>query len=126
MEKITTFKEYEENAYGMRFSLNRFLVKHPGLPKEVIELLAVAYDGLGLGEAGEIQDKIKKIIRDDGGVITDEHREALKLEIGDCLYYLASMCQNLGFTLEDAANGNIKKINGRRARKTLHGSGDNR
>ena len=126
MEKITTFKEYQDNSIGMRLSLKRFLEKHPNLPNDVIELLGVAYDGLGLGEAGEVQGKIKKIIRDDGGIITDEHREAIKSEIGDTLWYLTSMCQNLGFTLEDAANSNIKKINDRRARKTLHGSGDNR
>lgn len=126
MEKITTFNEYTEYAYGMRFSLNRFLEKHPDLPKDVIELLAVAYDGLGLGEAGEVQGKIKKIIRDDGGIITDEHREAIKSEIGDTLWYLTSMCQNLGFTLEDAANYNIEKLRDRHARKAVHGSGDNR
>lgn len=125
--KITTFKEYQENSIGMRLSLKRFLEKHPNLPDDVIELLAVAYDGLGVGgEAGEVQDKIKKIIRDDGGVITEEHKEAIKGEIGDTLWYLTSMCQNLGFTLEDVANHNIEKLKDRHARKVVHGSGDNR
>jgi NTP pyrophosphatase (non-canonical NTP hydrolase) len=124
--KITTFKEYQENSIGMKLSLKRFLEKHPNLPNDVIELLAVTYDGLGLGEAGEVQGKIKKIIRDDGGVITEEHKEAIKSEIGDTLWYLTSMCDNLGFTLEDAANYNLEKLRDRHARKMVHGSGDNR
>src|ERR1035437_8117380 len=122
--KITTFKEYQENSIGMKLSLKRFLEKHPNLPNDVIEVLAVTYDGLGLGEAGEVQGKIKKIIRDDGGVITEEHKEAIKSEIGDTLWYLTSMCDNLGFTLEDAANYNLEKLRDRHARKMVHGSGD--
>ena len=126
MDKIITFSEYQDAALGMRVSLNNFLNQHPNIPEDVINLLSVAYDGLGLGEAGEIQGNIKKIIRDDGGTITEEAKEAIIFEIGDTLWYLASLCQNLGATLENAANLNIKKLQSRHIRGTVSGSGDNR
>jgi NTP pyrophosphatase (non-canonical NTP hydrolase) len=79
-----------------------------------------------MGEAGEIQGKIKKIIRDDGGRITHEHVEEIKKELGDLLWYISSMCDGLGITLESVATANIEKLKSRRERNTLHGSGDNR
>jgi hypothetical protein len=69
---MPTFNEYQQEAVKYKISLDKFLEEHPDTPKDVIELLAVAYDGLGLGEAGEVQGKIKKIIRDNGGLITKE------------------------------------------------------
>ena len=124
--KIQSFNEYQSKAVSMRVSLQRFLVKHPDLPEDVIELIGVTYDGLGLGEAGEVQGKIKKIIRDSGGVITDKDRTEIAKELGDCLWYIASMCQNLGITMESVATGNIEKLESRHLRGTVHGSGDNR
>jgi NTP pyrophosphatase (non-canonical NTP hydrolase) len=123
---ITTFNEYQKEANFLKISLNKFLELHPDCPDDIKLLLSVAYDGLGLGEAGEVQGKIKKIIRDAGGIITEEHIEEIKKEMGDCLWYLASMCDNLGIKLEDVADGNITKLKSRRDRGTLHGSGDNR
>jgi len=123
---IKTFNEYQKEANFLKISLNRFLENHPDTPDDVKLLLAVAYDGLGLGEAGEVQGKIKKIIRDDGGNITPEHIEAIAFEIGDIMWYMASLCDNLGISLEDVANKNINKLKSRRDRNTLHGSGDNR
>ena len=123
---ITTFNEYQSKAIGMRISLQRLLAKHPDLPEDIIELLAVSYDGLGLGEAGEVQGKIKKIIRDNGGTIDAEGREAIKAELGDTLWYIASMCQNLGITLEEVATYNIEKLVDRTNRGVRHGSGDYR
>ena len=123
---ITTFKEYQKEANFLKISLNKFLETHPDTPIDVKLLLAVAYDGLGLGEAGEVQGKIKKIIRDNGGIITEEHVNAIIFEIGDLLWYISSMCDNLGIELEDVATTNIEKLKSRRDRNTLHGSGDNR
>ena len=124
--KIKTFNEYQSKACSMRVSLQRFLVEHPDLPEDVIELMGLTYDGLGLGEAGEVQGKIKKIIRDDGGIITEKTKDEIAKELGDLLWYIASMCQNLGITMESVATGNIEKLQSRHARGTVHGSGDNR
>jgi len=123
---MTTFNEYQKEAVGLKISLTKFLEEHPNTPNDVIELLAVTYDGLGLGEAGEVQGKIKKIIRDNGGLITKEAKYEIAKELGDVLWYIASMSDNLGIPLEDIATMNIQKLHDRHARGTLHGSGDNR
>lgn len=87
----------------------------------------VMYPALGLcGEAGEVANKVKKIFRDDGGVVSDEKRQQIKGEIGDCLWYLAGLSRDLGVSLDEAAEENIAKLHARAARGTLQGSGDNR
>ena len=124
--KITTFSEYQKEANFLKISLDKFLEKHPNLPEDVILLMRVAYDGLGMGEAGETQGKIKKIIRDGGGEITAADIKAIKKELGDQLWYISSMCDTFGIKMEDVAAENIEKLQGRRDRGTLHGSGDDR
>jgi len=123
---INTFEEYQEEAVKLRMSTKRFRERNPDVNDEVIKMVALSYDGLGLGEAGEVQGKIKKIIRDAGGVITPEATEEIKKELGDVLWYVASMCDNLGITLKDVASGNIEKLRDRNKRGVLEGSGDNR
>lgn len=88
--------------------------------------LALAYVGLGLGEAGEIQNKLKKILRDSGGLVTPETRLALLNEAGDVLWYLARMCTELGAELGDVAEMNVEKLTSRKERGVIQGSGDNR
>ena len=123
---METFKEYQKEAVALKISLKKFQIIFPNLDYQIIKLIAVAYDGLGLGEAGEVQGKIKKIIRDNGGIITPEATEEIKSELGDTLWYITSMCENLGITLEDVAQANIDKLHDRRERGVLGGSGDNR
>ena len=77
-------------------------------------------------EAGELAGKIKKVLRDKGGVFSDEDKRALALEAGDCLWYIANLSKVLGFDLSEIAQMNIEKIQDRVKRGTLHGSGDNR
>lgn len=89
-------------------------------------VLALAYVGLGLGEAGEVQGKLKKIIRDDNGVVTEEKRKELAKEAGDCLWYLARLADEIGYDLGVIASDNIEKLTSRKERGVLQGSGDNR
>lgn len=123
---IKTFNDYQTEAVRLKMSLNKFVEQFPNTDDNIIKILAVTYDGLGLGEAGEVQGKIKKIIRDNGGIITPEAIEEIKKELGDTLWYIASMCENLGITLADVANSNIEKLHDRQERGVLNGSGDNR
>ena len=82
---------------------------------------------LGLtGEAGEVADKIKKIIRDKDGKISDEDRAAVAKELGDTLWYLAAIARYLDISLSEVAKGNIEKLESRYQRNKLHGEGDNR
>ncbi len=86
------------------------------------------YDlGLGIaGEAGEVAEKLKKAIRDDGAVITEERREALKREIGDVLWYLSQLSRALDLKFSDVAQANIDKLWKRHQEGLIKGSGDNR
>jgi NTP pyrophosphatase (non-canonical NTP hydrolase) len=85
----------------------------------------LTYPALGLcGEAGEAAEKVKKAIRDDDGVLTEERREALAAELGDVLWYLAQLATEAGLDLDTIAASNLDKLLSRRARAVLHGSGD--
>jgi NTP pyrophosphatase (non-canonical NTP hydrolase) len=85
------------------------------------------YPTLGLcGEAGEVAEKVKKMLRDDGGVLSDERREALGKELGDVLWYVAQVATEAGLDLEEVAAGNLDKLLSRRDRDALRGSGDDR
>lgn len=85
------------------------------------------YPLLGLlGEAGEAANKFKKVLRDEGGVLGEATREALILELGDILWYLAQVATDLGVSLEEVAQKNLAKLASRKARGVLGGSGDNR
>jgi NTP pyrophosphatase (non-canonical NTP hydrolase) len=87
----------------------------------------LAYPALGLnGEAGEVAEKVKKVLRDKGGVLDDETRQALKKELGDVLWYVAAMCSEAGLQMGEVAELNISKLRDRQTRDMLHGSGDER
>ncbi|OGC51356.1 hypothetical protein A2982_01195 [candidate division WWE3 bacterium RIFCSPLOWO2_01_FULL_39_13] len=85
------------------------------------------YPTLGLvGEAGEVAEKIKKVIRDDKGKISKEVRLNLIKELGDVLWYIAILSYELKIPLDTIAKTNINKLHSRKARGKLGGSGDDR
>ena len=85
------------------------------------------YPTLGLmGEAGEVAEKMKKVIRDDGGKINKEKRLEMKKELGDVLWYIANLSFELNLSMEEVALKNLEKLKSRQERNELHGSGDNR
>lgn len=91
------------------------------------EALGLAYVTLGLaGEAGEIANKVKKILRDNNGVISNEVRNDLLKESGDVLWYLARLVDELGGHLGGVADENLRKLLDRQRRGVLTGSGDTR
>lgn len=82
----------------------------------------LSYLGLGLnGEAGEVADKIKKHLRDGkldiGGIV---------YELGDVCWYIARLAESLGYSLEDILEINHSKLESRKTRDVLTGSGDAR
>lgn len=107
------FNEYQSKAWETAI--------YPGKGNNIY------YPALGLaGEAGEICNVIKKIIRDDGGKITSEVADKLKKEIGDAQWYISALANELSISLNDIVETNIEKLNSRKQRGVLQGSGDNR
>jgi NTP pyrophosphatase (non-canonical NTP hydrolase) len=85
------------------------------------------YPALGLmGEAGEVADKLKKVLRDKGGVLSDTDKLNVSKEIGDVLWYVAVLCAELNADLNAVAEGNLAKLASRQERGVLSGSGDDR
>ena len=104
---ITGFKEYQRKAVS-------FAV-YPATHK-------VLYPTLGLcGEAGEVAEKVKKQIRD--GVF---NRHEVAKELGDVLWYLSVLTNDIGYNLDEIAQINIDKLTSRKIRGKISGSGDNR
>lgn len=82
---------------------------------------------LGLvGEAGEVAEKFKKIIRDKEGELSEEDKQEIAKELGDVMWYIATLSEYIGFSLSDVAKKNVKKLADRKNRGVQTGSGDNR
>lgn len=91
------------------------------------EQMNVIYPTLGLtGEAGEVADKVKKIFRDKDGIFSINDKLEIAKEIGDVLWYCAALARDLGYTLEEIGDMNIQKLQSRKDRGKISGSGDNR
>lgn len=87
----------------------------------------VPYLMLGLaGEAGEVSDKIKKEVRSNGHAHNLCRKVDIAKELGDTLWYLTMLSEELGFSLDEIMQMNVDKISGRLARGTLEGNGDKR
>lgn len=107
---LMDFDEYQQKAFATA------IYPHP-----------IVYPTLGLtGEAGEVADKVKKVIRDNQGEFGDERRLEIAKEIGDVLWYCAMLAHDLGYTFEQIAQINCDKIAARKNAGTIHGEGDNR
>jgi NTP pyrophosphatase (non-canonical NTP hydrolase) len=107
------FEEYQKKS--------RETALYPNVGKNFI------YPTLGLaGEAGEVADKLKKTIRDDEGVLTEEKRQEVGKELGDVLWYVAQIASELDLSLDEVAQKNLDKLFSRKERGVIGGSGDNR
>ena len=78
------------------------------------------------GEGGEIAEKVKKIIRDKDGRVSEADKAELAKEVGDVLWYLAVFSHHLGVPFDEVAQNNLDKLQSRKARGMIGGSGDNR
>lgn len=113
MTRVADMDEYQTQALSHAFYPN----KGSNLPYAVLGLC---------GETGELAEKLKKCIRDNGGVVTPEIRLAMLKECSDVYWYLAAVTAELGHVLSDVASCNLEKLSGRATRGTLGGSGDDR
>ncbi|MFA5747365.1 MAG: nucleoside triphosphate pyrophosphohydrolase family protein [Candidatus Paceibacterota bacterium] len=107
------FNQYQEEA--------RKTAVYPNMGNNFI------YPTLGLaGEAGEVAEKIKKIIRDGDGIVSEEKRADLAKELGDVLWYVAALSGELGLKLDEVALRNVEKLRSRQERGKIRGAGDDR
>ena len=111
------FDEYQKKASKYDLAEATADLKAVGFIEKVLGLV---------GEAGETADKIKKILRDKDGVVSEEDRELIIKELGDTLWYIAAISRYLEVNLSEVANGNITKLEDRYQRNKLHGEGDKR
>ena len=89
-------------------------------------VMGLVYAALGLGEAGELQNKVKKVLRDSNGVVTPEKLAAITQELGDLLWYVSAVCDELGVSMEQVARANLFKLADRMDRGVIKGDGDKR
>lgn len=118
-----SFEEYQKHAADTARYPKVFVQQENG---SLLEANFI-YPSLGLGgETGEVLEKIKKIVRDQRGAVTNENRVAITKEIGDVLWYVASICKEFGLDMGDVAQTNLNKLAARAVKGTLGGSGDDR
>jgi NTP pyrophosphatase (non-canonical NTP hydrolase) len=111
MRTFSEFNEYDRLALRT--------AHHPTGGEE-----ALLYVGCALaGEAGEVANEIKKVSRDDKGVLSEDRRTKIIAEIGDCLWYLNSLANEIGTTLQWCAMVNIDKLEKRHADKLVATTG---
>ena len=98
---------------------------------------ALVYPVLGLvGEAGEVAEKLKKYFRDgehDDTALEEpmvemrsRMRHEIAKELGDVLWYVTAIANDIGYQLEEIAELNLEKLQDRDRRGQLRGNGDNR
>jgi NTP pyrophosphatase (non-canonical NTP hydrolase) len=112
-----TFRDYQDDAGTTAI----YPEADTGSPE------AITYVILGLvGEAGEVANKYKKVLRDNNGITDLDSLTAIASEIGDVLWYSARLASELGINLSTIAAENFRKLNARKETGTIGGSGDNR
>jgi NTP pyrophosphatase (non-canonical NTP hydrolase) len=107
-----TLNEYQQMAINTAIYDDKYKVNYPIL-------------GL-VGEAGELANKYKKVLRDHGGIMPEDKLKELRSELGDCAWYLATIARDLDITLEEVCAENLVKLESRMERNVIAGSGDNR
>ena len=109
-----TFDEYQERA------LTTAIFNDHGLNDLMHWVLGIN------GEAGEIAEKLKKIIRDKNGEVSEDDKTEILKEIGDVLWYLAVLTNHLESSFKEVAESNLAKLADRKKRDMIKGQGDNR
>jgi len=108
-----TFYEYEQNAAKTLQIAKTELIPY--------------YLGLGLtGEAGEVAEKLKKVIRNENGDLSKLNKDDFRKELGDVLWYLTMLARMSGTSLEEVAKANNEKLLDRLNRDVIKSTGDNR
>lgn len=115
-----TFDEYQSRAVSTDVTGLGKRIKHAHDPAYVDKILSL------VGEAGEVAEKYKKIIRDKKGIIGSQDKQDIAKELGDVLWYVAVLAYYLDVSFDDLAKMNLDKLAKRKAESKIRGKGDNR
>lgn len=120
---VTAICENPENRGMTLNEYQQIALETAVYPKEY----NIVYPALGMaGEAGEVADKVKKVIRDNNADFSPLKCEEIAMEIGDVLWYCAVLADRIGYRLDTIARMNNRKLKSRQLRGKLGGNGDNR
>jgi NTP pyrophosphatase (non-canonical NTP hydrolase) len=118
-----TNERHDLKMVGYAFSEYQSAAKSTALYKD-----KVTYTAFGLSnEVGEVLGKLKKQLRDKGGDYKEEEfKKNIEKELGDVLWYVAMLADDLDLNLGIIAVHNLEKLEDRKNRGVIQGSGDNR
>ena len=95
--------------------------------EDLAKMLKIFYAATGLaGEAGEVANKVKKILRDNKGIVDDAVRQRVLGELGGVAWYLNATAEEFDLRIEDVLNYNYDQITDRKSRGVISGDGDDR
>lgn len=114
-----TFDEYQQATLEFEL-MQRDVASKAHDPAMIAKVLGL------VGEAGEVAEKFKKIIRDKDGKISDQDRMDIQKELGDVLWYVSVLADYLECSLSGVAQANLDKLRSRKSRGVSRGSGDDR
>lgn len=98
----------------------------PGGSPPVVPLVGSPVVAQLVASSGRIVEHVKKMMRDDAGILTVQRRELIVAELDvvvSCVSVVAAVC---GTTLAAVFDANLSKLAGRARRNTLTGDGDHR
>ena len=145
-QDLNDLADRSDAPYGISLSHYQEVVSKSAIYPGRDSFVGLIYTaGKMVGEAGELNEKVMKAMRDDPTIVLDydepnetginitfgylidpERRNALRDELGDVLWYWVSTCRELGFTVDEIMIRNVEKLYDRQERGVLQGSGDNR
>lgn len=121
------FLDYQCRAHETARPYVQAVTQLAGGDGALLQKLALAYTALGLaGEAGELSNKVKKVLRGDKDLSNQKVKEELAEELGDVLWYVAEVATVLELRLNTVAHANILKLRKRAEAGMLKGDGDQR
>ena len=124
MDLETQANNWMKEKYRMDFNTYQETAVETAIYPDTHRIL---YPALGMaGEAGEVANKVKKIIRDGTDNLPEDWKDQLASEIGDVLWYCAALANDIGMPLALIAAQNRDKLLERKQKGTIGGSGDKR
>ena len=111
------FNEYQKAIIKYDLGVATDKVSNPDFMDKILGLV---------GESGEVAEKFKKVIRDKNSEMSEVDREEIAKELGDVLWYIATIARYMEVPLEEIIKKNLDKAQSRYERGKISGSGDNR